>query len=41
MEYLYDKKIRKDASFEKDYLKGKYNGIPIIGIDENFRLFDE
>lgn len=40
MESLYDKKIRKDASFEKDYLEGKYNGIPDVGIDENFRLFD-
>jgi AAA15 family ATPase/GTPase len=41
MESLYDKKIRKDASFEKDYLEGKYNGLPDVGIDENFRLFDD
>lgn len=40
MESLYDKKIRKDASFEKDYLEGKYNGIPDIKIDDDFRLFD-
>ncbi|WP_298509225.1 ATP/GTP-binding protein [uncultured Kordia sp.] len=41
MESLYDKKIRKDASFEKDYLEGKYSGIPDIKIDDDFRLFDE
>ncbi|MEM6685376.1 MAG: ATP-binding protein [Bacteroidota bacterium] len=40
MESLYEKKIRKDASFEKDYLEGKYDGIPDIKIDNDFRLFD-
>ncbi|EDP96594.1 ATP-binding protein [Kordia algicida OT-1] len=40
LESLYDKKIRKDASFEKDYLEGKYDGIPDLKIDDNFRLFD-
>ncbi|AXG68602.1 AAA domain, putative AbiEii toxin, type IV TA system [Kordia sp. SMS9] len=40
MESLYDKKIRKDASFEKDYLEGKYDGIPDVQIDKDFRLFD-
>ncbi|WP_430411285.1 AAA family ATPase [Kordia sp.] len=40
MESLYDKKVRKDASFEKDYLEGKYEGIPNVQIDEDFRLFD-
>ncbi|WP_046757855.1 AAA family ATPase [Kordia jejudonensis] len=41
LESLYDKKIRKDASFEKDYLEGKYEGIPDIKIDDDFRLFEE
>ena len=26
-----DKKIRKDRSFEKDYIKGRYGAIPFIG----------
>lgn len=29
LESLFEKKIRKDASFEKDYLSGKYDGISI------------
>jgi len=29
LESLFDKKIRKDASFEKDYLSGKYDGASI------------
>lgn len=29
LETLYNKKVRKDASFEKDYLLGNYQGIPI------------
>lgn len=29
LESLFEKKIRKDASFEKDYLTGKYDGISI------------
>ncbi|MEM6719265.1 MAG: ATP-binding protein [Bacteroidota bacterium] len=41
MESLYEKKIRKDASFEKDYLEGKYDGIPDVQIDQDFRLFEE
>ncbi|MFK7750282.1 MAG: hypothetical protein AB8B65_17965 [Kordia sp.] len=41
MKSLYGKKIRKDASFEKDYLEGKYSGIPNIKIDDDFCLFDE
>lgn len=40
MESLYDKKIRKDASFEKDYLEGKYDGIPDITINNEYKLFD-
>ncbi|PTX60159.1 hypothetical protein C8N46_107165 [Kordia periserrulae] len=39
MESLYDKKIRKDASFEKDYLEGKYNGIPDLKIGNELQLF--
>jgi len=27
---LYDYSVRKDASWEKDYLAGKYNAIPYI-----------
>ena len=26
-----DKKIRKDRSFEKDYINGRYGAIPFIG----------
>ncbi|WP_420570907.1 AAA family ATPase [Kordia sp.] len=40
LESLYDKKIRKDASFEKDYLEGKYEGIPDLKINNDLRLFD-
>lgn len=29
LESLFEKKIRKDASFEKDYLSGKYDGVAI------------
>jgi AAA15 family ATPase/GTPase len=29
LESLFEKKIRKDASFEKDYLAGKYDGVSI------------
>ena len=29
LESLFEKKIRKDASFEKDYLSGKYDGVSI------------
>jgi len=29
IETIHEKKIRKDASFEKDYLSGKYDGVPI------------
>lgn len=29
LESLFEKKIRKDASFEKDYLQGKYDGVAI------------
>ncbi|WP_046743228.1 AAA family ATPase [Kordia zhangzhouensis] len=39
LESLYDKKIRKDASFEKDYLEGKYDGIPDLKIGNKLRLF--
>jgi AAA15 family ATPase/GTPase len=36
---LADYKVRNDASFEKDYLSGKYGGIPII---EDFsKLFEK
>ena len=41
MESLYDKKIRKDASFEKDYLEGKYEGIPNLTPNEMLHLFGE
>ena len=41
MESLNDKKIRKDASFEKDYLTGKYDGIPIkLEINNQLNLFE-
>lgn len=40
METLNDKKIRKDASFEKDYLGGKYDGVPIkLEINNQLDLF--
>jgi len=40
-ETLNDKKIRKDASFEKDYLSGKYDGIPIrLEINNQLNLFE-
>ncbi|NNE77579.1 MAG: ATP-binding protein [Pricia sp.] len=40
IESLYDKKIRKDASFEKDYLSGKYDGVPIkLEINSQLDLF--
>jgi len=40
METLNDKKIRKDASFEKDYLAGKYDGVPIkLEINNQLNLF--
>ncbi|MGE8342468.1 MAG: AAA family ATPase, partial [Flavobacterium sp.] len=29
LESLFEKKVRKDASFEKDYLSGKYDGVSI------------
>ena len=35
---LSDFKIRSDASFEKDYLSGKYGAIPIVG--DLTRLFN-
>ncbi|WP_299364892.1 ATP/GTP-binding protein [Winogradskyella sp.] len=34
------KKIRKDASFEKDYLEGKYDGIPDVQISNQLELFN-
>lgn len=41
MESLFDKKIRKDASFEKDYLSGKYEGIPLeLKINSQLNLFE-
>lgn len=41
IESLYDKKIRKDASFEKDYLSGKYDGVPVkLEINSQLNLFD-
>ncbi len=41
MESLYEKKVRKDASFEKDYLSGKYEGVPIdLQISAQLDLFD-
>lgn len=40
MESLYDKKVRKDASFEKDYLDGKYDGLPDLEIGDHLNLFD-
>ena len=41
MESLYDKKVRKDASFEKDYLEGKYDGLPDVQMGKELRLFGE
>jgi uncharacterized protein len=37
--YSKDPKIRNDASFDKDYLLGKYGGIPHLGTQLN--LFDK
>jgi AAA15 family ATPase/GTPase len=40
-ETLNDKKTRKDESFEKNYLSGKYDGIPIkLEINSQLNLFD-
>ncbi|WP_422104479.1 AAA family ATPase [Winogradskyella sp.] len=40
-ETLNDKKIRKDASFEKDYLSGKYDGVPVkLEINSQLNLFE-
>lgn len=36
---LFDLKIRKDASFEKEYLLGKYDAIPSIDISKQLSLF--
>jgi AAA15 family ATPase/GTPase len=41
IESLYDKKVRKDASFEKDYLDGKYDGLPDLQINKELQLFKE
>ncbi len=35
---LYDYKVRKDAFFSKDYIRGKYGAVPFIGAIES--LFD-
>ena len=36
-----DKKIRNDASYSKDYMLGKYGGVPFIDeIDSSFRCKD-
>ena len=35
---LAEYKVRNDASFEKDYLSGKYGAIPIVG--DLTRLFN-
>lgn len=41
MESIYAKGIRKDASFERDYLSGKYSGVPVnIEISNQLPLFD-
>ena len=37
--YLKDPKVRNDASFDKDYLLGRYGGIPHLGSQLN--LFDK
>jgi len=31
---LSDLKVREDASFNKDYLQGKYGAIPIFNYDD-------
>lgn len=42
LESLFEKKIRKDASFEKDYLSGKYDGTSIeLVINNQLNLFEE
>ena len=41
IESLYDKKVRKDASVEKDYVEGKYDVIPDLEIGKELRLFGE
>jgi uncharacterized protein len=33
---LAEYKVRNDASFEKDYMSGKYGGIPLLGNLDNF-----
>lgn len=41
-ESLFQKKVRKDASFEKDYLSGKYDGNTIeLDISNQLNLFED
>jgi AAA15 family ATPase/GTPase len=40
IETIADKKIRKDASFEKDYLAGKYGGVPKGLKEKDVNLFE-
>lgn len=35
-----DKKVRKDASYEKDYIQGRYGGIPYLGQKSASALLD-
>ena len=35
------KKVRNDASYDKDYLLGKYGAVPYLGNFENFIAGDE
>ena len=40
MSTLLDEKVRNDASFEKDYLSGKYGAIPTLPSNSQLSLFD-
>lgn len=41
VESLFDLKVRKDASYEKDYLLGKYEGIPKLEFSNQLDLFKD
>ena len=38
---LSDFKIRNDASYETDYITGKYGAIPFVGATQNLIHFDD
>lgn len=41
MDTLFDLKIRKDRSFEKDYLLGKFDAVPKIDFSSQLNLFED